>query len=251
MFSRKVNKKLSIREYRSQVAILKRAGLISPRIDARSHKPTRYMKQQLERFKDVIKGDAVTVKTPSKKIAKSYDDVYRSKFDRVVVKKAPGDKIRYDKTQDAIVADRRASLPGVDKVTSVLRPREPGVLPNLPRDTKKHSYFYAIPFKRGNRIERIYINTKTELKKFMSPYDPKRGGKFADWQDYIEIIKAERSEPLLTAATDGKEKARASISRGATNVRSRTAKAQPRDSRGRFIERDRTPAKSRKHKAKI
>lgn len=61
----------SIREVRGEVAKLKKAGLVSQRVDARSYVPTRYMLTKLRKNADVLRGEVETVKAP-KDIRKKY-----------------------------------------------------------------------------------------------------------------------------------------------------------------------------------
>jgi hypothetical protein len=51
-----------IRQVRSEVSQLKKAGIVSKRIDARSYQPTRYMINKLLQNADVLSGEAVAVK---------------------------------------------------------------------------------------------------------------------------------------------------------------------------------------------
>jgi len=56
----------TIREFRSAVARLKKAGLVHPGIDARKVVPTRPLKSAIKRFQDVLKGNAAVL--PLKKL---------------------------------------------------------------------------------------------------------------------------------------------------------------------------------------
>lgn len=53
-----------IRTVRSEVAALKKAGIVSKRIDVRSYQPSKYMLQKIKRNADIIKGEAIAVKAP-------------------------------------------------------------------------------------------------------------------------------------------------------------------------------------------
>lgn len=220
--------KIGLRDYRGKLAKLKRAGLVSPKIDARSHKPTRYMLAQIEKFNAVLEGKAKAIKTPSHAIAREYGDLYTVKFDRVVIPSQSGETGRYDRERESLIIKRSSGLPfGTKSIQQILEARESGTLPRLPRDTKTHRYFYAIPFRRGSRIERIYIDTLRELKKYMFGYE-KTG--FAGWQNYVEVIEAEIDPKVTPGSDDGTS---AKIRGKGTNA-SRKAKAQPRDAKGRF-----------------
>lgn len=75
------------------MAKLKRAGIISPSIDARSVKPT---KRYFELFKDyvgVIGGRQKTVKLTKKQIRHASESGLRTVRDRVIVDKTPGSRV--------------------------------------------------------------------------------------------------------------------------------------------------------------
>lgn len=238
----------AIRQYRSQVAALKKAGLVSPKIDARSHKPTRYMLGQIERYRNVLNGTATSVRVPSAALAREYSELYPTKFNRVVIRSQDGDFARWDAERDALVIRRATNLPyGIKSMSQILEPREFGTLPRLPRDTTTKRYFYAIPFKRGKDIQRIYVDTIREIKRYMFAYE-KTG--FANWQNYVEIFEGEIDPTTVNLDTDNGTKA--SI-RGKSTNPSRKAKTQPRDERGRFTKRpeaNRKATKPRKSKSK-
>lgn len=65
--------KLDVKEYKKELAQLKKQGIVSKRIDARSHKPTRYMLTKIRKFKDVATGHAMAIpvsKVPSERRSK-------------------------------------------------------------------------------------------------------------------------------------------------------------------------------------
>lgn len=69
--------KLETKEYRKELAALKKQGIVSKYIDARTHKPTRYMLSKLRKYKDVATGHAMAI--PSSKIPKERRDKYIAK----------------------------------------------------------------------------------------------------------------------------------------------------------------------------
>ena len=227
--------KQNLREYRSSLAALKRAGLISQKIDARSHKPTRHMLGQIEKFKDVIEGNARAVKTPSRATAREFLNVKRTKFDRVVIKIQKGDGVpRYNSSTREIKIRRKSYYPDVDNFNQILRPQSADELPILPPDTYDKVYQYGIPFRRGTQIRRIFADSLEELIKLMQEYDPDHGGRFKDWKGYVEVLEFDREdlpedEFEISRDFDDEETGQAAYER------SRKAKAQPRDKKGRFI----------------
>lgn len=60
-----------IRQIRSEVSKLKKAGIVSPRIDARTYQPSRYMLSKLKQNADIIAGEVIAVKAP-KKVREKY-----------------------------------------------------------------------------------------------------------------------------------------------------------------------------------
>lgn len=60
-----------IRQIRGEVSKLKKAGIVSPRIDARTYQPSRYMLSKLKANADIIAGEAIAVKAPAN-IRKKY-----------------------------------------------------------------------------------------------------------------------------------------------------------------------------------
>lgn len=61
------NAKLDIREYRKELSTLKKAGLVSKRIHAGRHKPTRYMISKINAFKPIALGHEIAI--PIKKMS--------------------------------------------------------------------------------------------------------------------------------------------------------------------------------------
>lgn len=53
-----------IRQVRSEVSKLKKLGLVSKRIDARTYQPSRYMIGKLKKNADILAGEAIAVKAP-------------------------------------------------------------------------------------------------------------------------------------------------------------------------------------------
>lgn len=60
-----------IRQIRSEVSKLKKAGIVSPKIDARTYQPSRYMLSKLRKNADIIAGEVIAVKAPPK-VRKKY-----------------------------------------------------------------------------------------------------------------------------------------------------------------------------------
>lgn len=61
----------NIREVRHDVAQLKKAGLVSKRVEVRSYQPTRYMMSKIRKNADILSGEMIAVPAP-KKVREKY-----------------------------------------------------------------------------------------------------------------------------------------------------------------------------------
>ena len=64
----------SIREYRHELALLKKQQVVAKYIDIRKQRPTRYMLSKIRKFKDVLENKSIAVRAP-----KSIREKYESK----------------------------------------------------------------------------------------------------------------------------------------------------------------------------
>jgi hypothetical protein len=88
-----------LKQFRHDLAILKRKGIVGKKYDARSQLPTKYLKTQIAQFVDVLSGDAGSVRVKDKKRRAEYKaQGMRVKGDRVVVSKAPNETVRATKS---------------------------------------------------------------------------------------------------------------------------------------------------------
>lgn len=85
--------KEELKQFRRDVAILKKKGLLDKKYDARSVKPTKYLKGVLREFNDVLKGAATPVKVSKEKAAYYKSRGYKTKNGRVVVPHLPNEKV--------------------------------------------------------------------------------------------------------------------------------------------------------------
>jgi hypothetical protein len=162
-----------LRKFRSDVAKLKASGLVGPRVDARSQKPTRYMRDQVRQYRDVIEGRAKVVKLPRDQ-AKRYEGTLRVKRSRAVVPvESKAERVTYSKKDRAIVTQRMAFERRIRKVVRP-RPRDISDLPTGP------NLRYSIPF--GQQRGRFTFDDPKELARFMQGY-----GSYNDWIRYVEI----------------------------------------------------------------
>lgn len=83
-----------LKQFRHDVSILKRKGLLDKSIDARSIKPSKYLKSQVKRFKSVISGGASPVKVSKSTAANLKKRGIDVKNGRAVIPHLPGEKVR-------------------------------------------------------------------------------------------------------------------------------------------------------------
>ncbi len=166
-----------LKQFRSDVAKLKKKGLVSGRVDARSQKPTRYMLEQVKKYDDVLKGKSTVVSTKKRKKAKEYSDRFKTKFDKVVVPKEPGERIRYSKKDDTIIG---TSVRDGKKIRKRYSKGELEDLEKLPP-----GYIYRIQFGGGQIFS---FDDKTDLIEFMHPYEVNPKNPFRNWKKYVEVV---------------------------------------------------------------
>lgn len=77
-----------IRTVRREVSALKKAGIVSKRIDARTYQPSKYMLKKIAANKDILSGEAIAVKA-SKEIREKYVSagVFETRGGAVIVPK--------------------------------------------------------------------------------------------------------------------------------------------------------------------
>lgn len=175
----------NIKKFRSDVAKLKSLGLTSARVDARSQKPTRYMRKKVESFRDVLEGRAKSVHVPQS-VAKEYSEAYRRTRSRVIVPTEAGETVFYDKKQKRVVATRKGYEPGMRLRREFLKTGE--VTQPLPA-----GYVYLIPLGSGEQR----FDTWEDAVIFMQPYESgphKYHGALGDWKKYLMVERVEDAD---------------------------------------------------------
>jgi hypothetical protein len=87
-----------LKQFRHDVALLKRKGLLNKKYDARSVNPTKYLKGVIKEFGNVLRGEAQPVKV-NKQNKKYYsDNGYKTKGNRVIVPVQKNEKAYATKT---------------------------------------------------------------------------------------------------------------------------------------------------------
>lgn len=171
-----------IREFRSAVAKLKDKGLVSKRVDARSQKPTRYMREQVRKFSDVLEGRAAVIHTPKRSQAVALEDVFKRKGKAVVVPKEKGERIHYSPTTGKITGTRTAYG---RKVTKEFVTRKVESAKDLPTGS---GIIYTIPLGASLRS----FDNIADLENFMFPYAMAARNPYKSWERYVLIERAAR-----------------------------------------------------------
>lgn len=166
-------KKVDIRKFRSDVAKLKKAGLLSDRVDARKQRATRYMREQVKKFDDVLAGKAKTVPLKSKSLRDDYS-AYRQKNKHLVVP----------------VQNPKSKLTIKD-----------GEVQILTRQNGRRLRQTLFPRRRG---EELNVRSPGERNMRFTFTFPKGGGSYTsdDWEDFqnymktYEVVGPRRKEPF-------------------------------------------------------
>lgn len=83
-----------VKAFRSEIAKLKRKGLVSKKYDARKVTPTKYLKKQIKEFAAVLRGEATAVTIKKKETRKAYQETgYQTKGKKVIIPLAKNEKI--------------------------------------------------------------------------------------------------------------------------------------------------------------
>jgi hypothetical protein len=170
-----------LRKFRSDVAKLKSKGLVSKRIDARGQKPTRYMLGQVKKYNDVLEGRAAVLHVKSKAKAGEFKEVFRTKFDAIVVPKEKGERVTYSKKTGDIRSTRT-------KYGQKIRKRILKIKINGPDDLRKlerKGLMFAIPLGTGTRLR---FSEADDLIKFMVGYN------YNNWWKYVELEETNEDE---------------------------------------------------------
>lgn len=167
-----------LKEFRHDVAKLKAKGLVSKYKDARKQKPTRYMRSQVEKYRDVLEGKATVQHIPRNK-AKQFSDKFRVKGRAVVIPKEKGETVSYSKKSNEFYGVRRIGNKRIRKSYSSGKFED---VIKLPRNEGK---FYRIEFAGGQVWT---FDAVEDLVAFMHPYEAKPKNPFKDWGKYVEIL---------------------------------------------------------------
>jgi hypothetical protein len=194
--------KSDLRKFRHDISQLKKRGLISKEVDARSVKPTSHFHKLINRFDDVLSGKATPVKlskSETKNLKAAGYDVYKGK---VLFPHSAGEKISVQKGHAKV---RQAN--GVERVTipipyhqleDYLEKIETNAetIDNMKRDDE----YFAFKF-YGNRSVSKYGDIGLlleDLRQYKDTQQAIRSGKARDMSEIyrnLEIVRLKRSTP--------------------------------------------------------
>lgn len=174
-----------LRKFRSEVAKLKAAGLVSKNKDARSQKPTRYMRAKVEANRDVLEGRAKVLHAKNKTQAAEYSKAYRTQGKNVVVPTQRGERVRIDKRTGDIKGRLRDSSGRSVETIHLRDPDDVSQFPSGPGIT------YAIQI--GNAIHRE--ETMQDMLTFMYPYEQSKTP-YKHWRRYVTVERNGRDYSL-------------------------------------------------------
>lgn len=205
-----------VRAFRSAVAKLKKLGLVSKGVDARSQRPTRYMKGLVKRFAPVLQGESVAVKVP-KKQAKKFVGALDVKGDRVIVPKRTADeKITFNKKTGELNStrtERGQEITGRRKHIVITSPED------LQRFEKVGSVRFGIPLGHGEYryFDRIYGDYHYDgLANFLEA-----GYNYTNWWLYVIIETTDGEEviqePQYTYTPKKKQKRKRKVNKTGRN----------------------------------
>jgi hypothetical protein len=171
-----------LKKANSELSKLRKLGLYSGK--AARGQPTKYARQQINRFRDVLDGKAAVIEAP-----KSARQKYKGsesldfKGSKIIVPKNPlsGERVTYSKREKSIKIFGDAPngkrytkrLIGPDEFDRIVKPA-PG-----------KEIIYQVPFGRDRRM--IGFDNFNELQKFMAQHYPR----YTNYRDYLEEIEVD------------------------------------------------------------
>lgn len=184
-----------LKEFRKSVAKLKQLGLVSKKIDARSQKPTRYMRGQIEkRFAGVLSGKAAVVKVPNAKVRKQFKPregeetgLYDVKNGYVIVpieqgQKKPRFNKRTKKIESTVELYGRKSKRTYERVNADTAKEISNSNPNV-RYTVQTAWGALVSF-----------DNYEDLEAFMYSYETRGKNPFKNWREFVVVDHIEDDE---------------------------------------------------------
>ncbi len=168
-----------IKKFRSDIAKLKSKGLVSARVDARSQKMTRHMREQVKKYNDVLEGKAKVVHVPKLADAKRFAETYRVKGKSVVVRAKPDEKVVFGKKSGVISATRKTK--DGKKITREIYAEG---MSKARAPSKSKNVLFTIQLGNAN----VAFDDWGEMVLFMEPYEEK-ANPYKDWEKYVEVVR--------------------------------------------------------------
>lgn len=156
-----------------ELARLKKFGLY--RGSARKQ-PTRYARDLLKKYQDVLRGQAAVVTAPRQKNAREYREVYRTKFRKVVIPTKPGTKFYYNRKTGEIFSYSQQ----YGHTLRTLFPKHPLTEAEARKYAGRKNVRFVIPIGPPGHRERF--TGYADLAQFMNGYKT-----YKNWQRYVEI----------------------------------------------------------------
>lgn len=164
----------ALKKFRSDVAKLKKVELVGKKVDARSQRPTRYMREQVKKYSDVLAGKAKVIHTPKRADAKEFAGSMRVKGKSVVVPIVnKSERVRYNSRTGEISSFARENGRTMRKVVKNKNidlydiktyPRGPNIRYRIPSphgylfQTDNVEEFFAEMFKYETKAHNPYKN---------------------------------------------------------------------------------------------
>lgn len=178
-----------LRKFRSEVATLKSKGLVSRHKDARSQKPTRYMRNKVEKYRDVLQGKAKVVHTKTVAQAKALGGMRHVGKSVVVPVVTKNERVRFNAKTGAITS---TATENGRKVRKLLRASAIDLY-DIKTYPRGDNIRYRIQFQSTGWQQ---FDTPEDLFAFMFAYESKPKNPFKNWNEYVQIIYVEDEDGL-------------------------------------------------------
>lgn len=193
--------KSDLKSFRHSIAVLKRAGLVSRELDARSVKPNARLRKLVDKYDDVLSGKAEAIKLPPSRTRKFEKLDYevakpRGLPQRVIVPKSAGEKITIKNGE--ISVSRKV---GKKRITRKIVPVEyhnlEQYLDDVSEEPDEPDKWYAIRVYGGRtnvyRDKKLLIEEVSKYKSFQSAFKMRPKDQM-DFYQHLEIITLSPSE---------------------------------------------------------
>lgn len=190
---------VDVKSFRHSVALLKKKGLVSKRVDARSQKPTKYMRAKVRKLSDVLSGHAVAIKLkPS--VLKQYREAggFNIVNRRLAVSK---ELLEEGTTRGGLpILKKRVGQGGIERL--ILPYGSDNILQFIEDAIREPDHFNKMKYPeeyftfkyRGNYSRQMFDNAEW-LADYMSHYDP------SGWYEegVFERLEVFRADPDFAA----------------------------------------------------